>query len=111
MAMQPIDLQTLFTQMDKVGKTQSLQREGLQIQASLQQVESQRKAEEHIREVNETQNMEEETEKVKNDNKRRQYTGQEGNGRESREGDEEDPAGNPGSIQDYRLGRNIDISG
>ena len=36
MAIQPIDLQTLFTQVDKVGKAQSAQREGLAVQQAIQ---------------------------------------------------------------------------
>jgi hypothetical protein len=36
MAIQPIDLQTLFTQMDKVAKQKSAEKEGLVLQQSLQ---------------------------------------------------------------------------
>ncbi|MDR0472552.1 MAG: hypothetical protein LBH43_02605 [Treponema sp.] len=112
MAIQPIDLQTLFTQADKVGKAQSLQREGLQIQQSLQQVDSQRKAEEQIRAVNEAQNTGEGAEKIKDDNKRRQqYSGGEGDKHEEPEKNEESSIPDTGLIRDHRLGRNIDISG
>jgi hypothetical protein len=113
MAIQPIDLQTLFTQMDKVGKNQAAQREGLQIQQALQQMESQRKAEEQIRSVNEAQDMGEEAERLKDRGPRRHYQGQEKSG----ERNTEDDTGNgeekidPGIIRDPRLGRNIDISG
>jgi hypothetical protein len=55
MAIQPIDLQTLFTQIDKVGKAQSAQREGLAVQQAIQGVQLQRKTEEQIQSVNEAQ--------------------------------------------------------
>ncbi|MDR2618442.1 MAG: hypothetical protein LBC62_06190 [Treponema sp.] len=113
MAIQPIDLQTLFTQMDKVGKNQAAQREGLQIQQALQQIESQRKAEEQVRSVNEAQDMGEEAEKLKDKGPRRHYEGREKSGERSAEddADSEEEKTDPGLIRDPRLGRNIDISG
>jgi hypothetical protein len=112
MAIQPIDLQTLFTQMDKVGKAQSAQREGLQIQQALQQVDSQRKAEEHVQSVNEAQNMGEDAEKIKDEGPRRRYESREKNEKPPEDEDaEEDEKEAPGLIRDPRLGRNIDISG
>ncbi|MDR0601237.1 MAG: hypothetical protein LBG42_02545, partial [Treponema sp.] len=56
MAIQPIDLQTLFTQLDKVAKNHASQREGIAIQEAIQGIEIQKKTEEHIQEVNEAQN-------------------------------------------------------
>ena len=114
--MQPIDLQTLFTQLDKVAKTQSLQKEGLQIQAAMQHVQSQKKAEEHIREVNEAQNMGEEN-KIRDDKSGRKFSHNEKE--EDDEGDENnleyesDEVKDEDSslIRDPALGRNIDISG
>jgi hypothetical protein len=113
MAIQPIDLQTLFAQMDKVGKTQANQREGLQIQQSLQQVESQRKAEEQVQSVNEAQDMGDEAEQIKDDAGRRQRQDQDGGRRASSEEEEEpgEKGEDPGLIRDPSLGRNIDISG
>jgi hypothetical protein len=64
MAIQPIDLQTLFTQIDKVGKAQSAQKEGLAAQQALQGVQLQRKTEEHIQSVNEAQDTGEGAEKI-----------------------------------------------
>jgi hypothetical protein len=113
MAIQPIDLQTLFSQMDKVGKNQASQREGLQIQQALQQVESQRKAEEQVQSVNEAQDMGEEAEKIKDNEGRRQSreeAGKEIPEKESPE-PEEDQQEDPGLIKDPSLGRNVDISG
>ena len=56
MAIQPIDLQTLFSQVDKVGRTQMAQREGVAIQQAIHGAELQRKTEEQMQAVNETQN-------------------------------------------------------
>jgi hypothetical protein len=108
--MQPIDLQTLFTQIDKVGRNQSLQKEGLQIQAALQQVQSQKKAEENVRAVNEAQNMADDASKIKDEESRQHnfYHGNE-NGEESSSEEEEKPR--DALIRDPALGRNIDISG
>ena len=110
MAIQPIDLQTLFTQMDKVGKSQIAQREGAAIQHAIQGVQIQRKMEEHIQSVNETQNTGDDgAEKVKDRPAQKE-------GKESGDGKKkENRRGNPEEedipvISDPRLGRNIDIS-
>ncbi|MCL2270197.1 MAG: hypothetical protein FWC24_02525 [Treponema sp.] len=111
MAIQPIDLQTLFTQMDKVGKTQAAQREGQAIQQAIQGVQIQKKTEEQIQSVNETQNMGEDgTEKVKDRHSRREgKESGDGKKKESRKKDEEEKTQIP-VISDPRLGRKIDIS-
>ena len=110
MAIQPIDLQALFTQLDKVGKNQAVIRDGQQIQDSLQQLQSQRKLEENVRSVNEAQNMGEEAGKIKDEGKGREY--QSGT-KERQDNAEEAPVEekNKDLIRDPTLGRNIDISG
>jgi hypothetical protein len=112
MAIQPIDLQTLFTQVEKVGKSQAAQREGLQIQEALHQVQSQKKAEEQVRSVNEAQDAGEGAEKIRDENARRRSPEQ-GEGREEPADGEEDPEkeNREDLIRDPALGRNIDISG
>ena len=108
MAMQPIDLQTLFTQLDKVAKNQTQQREGLQIQAALQQIQSQKKAEEQVQSVNQAQDMGYGTVKVKDENSQHQQA------QDHRENNEDNEARektrNP-AFRDPSLGHNIDISG
>ncbi|AEF80241.1 hypothetical protein [Leadbettera azotonutricia] len=113
MAIQPIDLQALFTQVDKVGKLQANQREGLQIQQALQQADSQKKAEEQVQSVNEAQGTGEEAEKIKDGDKQRQYYTPGEGGKESPEeaDEEEEKKDDPSLIRDPSLGRNIDISG
>ena len=46
MAIAPIDLQTLFTQLDKVGRAQAAQRESQVLQQSIQGAQLQKKTEE-----------------------------------------------------------------
>jgi hypothetical protein len=110
MAIQPIDLQALFTQMDKVGKNQAFIRDGQQIQDALQHLQSQRKLEENVRSVNEAQEMGEEAGKIKDEGKGREY---QGGANERQPDDEEAPAEGEKRdlIKDPSLGRIIDISG
>ena len=110
MAIQPIDLQALFSQIDKVGKNQAVMREGQQIQESLQQAQIQRKLEENIQSVNEAQNMEEETEKIK-DEHRRGAAQRGGKGKEEEEASAEEEYIEPNTIRDPAVGRNLDILG
>jgi hypothetical protein len=109
MAIQPIDLQTLFTQMDKVGKEQSAQKEGLAIQQTLAGIENQKKTEEHIQSVNEAQNTGEGAEKVNDRNQRKKKDEEKSKDRE--DGDEDTKEPERPVIQDPVLGKNIDISG
>jgi hypothetical protein len=113
MAIQPIDLQTLFTQIDKIGKVQSAQREGVAVQQAIQGVQLQRKTEEHIQEVNEAQNSGDGAEKI-NNRDRQGGSAAGGRGRKNDENAEENEAENaesgPSFFQDPSLGKNIDIS-
>jgi hypothetical protein len=108
MAIAPIDLQTLFTQLDKVAKIQSAQRESQVIQQAMQGVQLQRKTEEHIEQVNEAQNMGEGVEKV-NDKKNNEKDKGEEN-RKSREQAEKEEGDNSSVLRDLNLGKKIDIS-
>ena len=111
MAIQPIDLQALFSQLDKVGKTQAVIREGQQLQDALQQNQIQRRLEENVRSVNEAQDMGDETIKVKEE----KGSGAQGKGRGRQEEADESPALDGEEEQDFirdpALGRNIDITG
>jgi len=110
MAIQPIDLQTLFTQMDKVAKTQTAQREGQALQQAIQGVQLQKKMDEQVKAVNETRNIGEDgVEKVKDREKQTQNSGDEKKKeKEKQETSEEEEKDSV--IFDPRLGRNIDIS-
>jgi hypothetical protein len=111
MAIQPIDLQTLFTQIDKVGKDQMNQKEGVHLQAALQSVQIQKKTDERDHSVNETRDAGEGAEQIKDQNPRRQG-GEYPSGRQAGEKDpgESEDRESP-FIRDPALGKNIDISG
>jgi len=112
MAIQPIDLQTLFTQLDKVAKSQAMQREGQHIQESIQQIQIQKKNEQNIQSVNQSQDLGGEAETIK-DEKRHGWRESNGRARERQPEDDELSAAEEERdlIRDPALGRNIDISG
>jgi len=112
MAIQPIDLQALFSQLDKVGKSQTVLREGQHIQESIQQIQIQRKNEQNIHSVNQAQDMGEEAETIK-DEKRQGSRENNGGARERQSQDKElfEADEKQDLIRDPALGRNIDISG
>jgi hypothetical protein len=113
MAIQPIDLQTLFTQMDKVGKDQSVLREGHQIQSALQSARLEQQELQRDHSVNETQDTGQGGTGRVNDRPSRKRNGKEfltKNGREG-EGGEEGEDEDPSVIRDPYLGRNLDVSG
>jgi hypothetical protein len=115
MAIQPIDLQTLFTQLDKVGKNQVSQKEGLHIQQALQNIQIQKKTDEQILSVNETQDTGEGSQRVKDRGPRKK--GEEPGEREEGGAGEGESGENDGTehkvyiIRDPALGKNIDVSG
>jgi len=110
MAIQPIDLQALFTQLDKVGKSQIVQREGQQIQAAMQQVQVQKKIEENVQSVNEAQKAGEEAGTIRDEKERQDNQGGTG-GKPGEKEDAPEEREKPELIRDPALGRNIDISG
>ena len=114
MAIQPIDLQSMFTQMDKVGKAQMAQREGLAMQQAIQNDQLTRKIDEQIQSVNETQNTGDDgTEKVK-DRGAQAHDGEKKKKGKTQEDEESDNSGHNETqafvFHDPRLGRKIDIS-
>jgi hypothetical protein len=105
MAIAPIDLQTLFTQLDKVGKTHAPLKEG--IQQAVESIRIQNKTEEHILEVNEAQDTGEGAEKVKD---REQSNSQQQNESKRNKDENKEDEGAVSVLSDPSLGRNIDIS-
>jgi hypothetical protein len=109
MALSPLDLQTLFTQMDKVGRQEASQREGAAILQSIQQAKHQQQADEKVRSVNEAQGTGEGAEGIKDKNGGRQ--GQDGNRHNNTvENDEEKAREGDKIIRDPDLGMNVDVS-
>jgi hypothetical protein len=112
MALQPIDLQTLFTQVEKIGKEQANQKQGLQLQQAIQGAREQQRTDERIRSVNESQDTGEGVERVKDRSPRKRRD----DGEDQRPGEEiaeADPrfAGDSSVIHDPALGKNVDLSG
>lgn len=109
MAISPLDLQTLFTQMDKVGRQEAAQRDGAAILQSIQQAKQQQQTDERVRSVNEAQNTGEGSEAIKDKNGGR--AGQEQDGKKNLSPEEAEENGEEeGIIRDPDLGRNIDVS-
>jgi hypothetical protein len=112
MAIQPIDLQTLFTQIDKVGKDQAVHREGAQLQASLRsaRAEQQEVARDHS--VTEAQDTGQGgVERVKDQQSRRQGHHWKESPSKGEPGKEGEQADDFCVIRDPCLGKNLDMSG
>ncbi|MDR2659276.1 MAG: hypothetical protein LBC27_04725 [Spirochaetaceae bacterium] len=108
MAMQPVDLQILFSQLDLVAKEAAAQKEGLTLRGAINAASQEKKTEEKSHSVNELHDGSEELEalsseryqgssKRKNDKNPRKY-------REDKK--EEKPV-----IRDPSLGNYIDLTG
>ena len=108
MAISPLDLQTLFTQMDMVGRQEAAQKDGAAVIQSMQHARIQQQTDEKIRSVNEAQNSGDGTEAINDENGGR--AGQEGSRKEHSGETEEKESANDGIIRDPNLGRNIDFS-
>jgi hypothetical protein len=112
MAIQPLDLQALFTQLETVGKTQTNQREGVQLQAAMQGAHIVKQTDERTHAVNELQDAEQgDTERIKDNNAQKKHQrgfyAQDG----SQDSGLEDEPDDPAIIRDPDLGRNLDVSG
>jgi hypothetical protein len=69
MALQPIDLQILFSQLDSVAKDAAAQKDGLMLRAAITASTLERKTEEKSRSVNEMRDSGEELETLNADKK------------------------------------------
>jgi hypothetical protein len=99
----PIDLQTLFTQMNQVGKEQSAQKEGAAIQSSMVNMGLLKQAEEKNASVSESQNIGEAISSLKNEEKKKRgHTGKRGSKGQPAEEKKE-------VFSDPALGHHIDI--
>jgi len=111
MAIQPLDLQVLFSQLDKVAKTQLAQREGLAIQQAVRGVQIQRKADEQAMAVHEVQNAGDGgTEKVKDQGRKGHEDGKEKNKNPRQEALSWQEQQSSPVFRDPGLGKNVDIS-
>ena len=111
MAIQPIDLQTLFSQLDKVARAQLAQREGLAIQQAVQGVQIQRKTDEQAKTVHDVQNVDDDGVAKVNDKGRKGHE----NGREEKKDPQEEASNwqkqvSSSVFRDPGLGKNVDIN-
>jgi len=109
MALLPIDLQTLFSQSQQVGKEQAAQKDAPPAAQSAQGAQLVQKAEVRDHAVNETQNQEQGAEKVKDRSRRGAQRREPRERREGKAAPARPPA--PDVVTDPDLGRNIDVSG
>lgn len=107
MAIQPLDLQTLFTQLDKVGKLQNAEKEGLAVQQSLQSAHVRKKTEEQVQSVDETKQAGEGAEAINDRNARKKSGDQSGGEKREKNASEEKKMR---VFRDPTLGKNIDLS-
>jgi len=109
MAIAPIDLQTLFTQLDKVARTHVSQKEGQPLQQAIQAIQIQKKTDEQILQINEAQNTGEGAEKVKDRaNENQGHSGSKNKGKQNKSDTAEEE--NTFVLSDPSLGKNIDIT-
>jgi hypothetical protein len=107
MPLLPIDLQTLFTQTNQVGREQAARKDAPPLAQQLQGAQLAQKAEQLDHAVNETREQDNQAEKVKDRTRR----GAQRRGR--RQGAKRAaPAALPATdvVRDPALGRNVDIS-
>lgn len=110
MPLQPIDLQTLFAHLNQVGKQQATLKEGAILQQVIKGNELAKEARLKDETVNQTQEEQEESAKVREKQPERKGAGfQEDKGR--KKGEEKEEKQKHNFYEDPALGKNIDISG
>ncbi len=105
MPIQPIDLQTLFSQLANVGKDQAVQKEASILAQTMRGTEIVKEQQHDDNSVNQTKQLADEAGKISDEQKRKQ---------EKREGGEkkrEEKEQDRGFFTDPDLGTHIDISG
>jgi hypothetical protein len=108
MAIQPIDLQTLFARINQVGKEVAEQRGSAEATQAVEGRELVQETDQKNHSVNETKQLDEGPANVREDEEQHGSGGGRGNRkRESTQEDESDPE----VFSDPDLGKNVDISG
>ncbi len=113
MALNPIDLQTLYTQLENVSKNVAFQQQGIQLRNSVQQEDYGRQLMEKEKMVKEAAQEESETVRVKNQQKKNnnQENDSEKKEKDSDSQTPEQPELKTETIKDHRLGHLVDIQG
>lgn len=107
MSIQPIDLQTLFMRLGQVGKEQAAMREAAHLAQAAQGTEIARQSEEAARTVNETKELEEGPDAVKEEE---QNSGRNAEG-ENEETAKKEETEKRDVFSDPALGNKVDLSG
>jgi len=116
-AIQPIDLQTLYTQLDKVGKTQVQQQAAAQSAREVEMAQNKKEAAERLTTVQGTETSEDKSGRVHERTEPEERDREGGSKKERRDGGDQDATGDesllppPEIIKDPALGAHIDISG
>ncbi len=108
MPVTPLDLQTLFSQINQVGKEQAAQKEGAVLQQSMQANTMVKQAQVKDKTVNEAKEPDPEAVKVKDEKKNKTSLKKQ---TEERKGEEKKEDAEREVVKDPALGTHIDISG
>jgi hypothetical protein len=109
MPVTPLDLQTLFSHINQVGKEQAAQKEGTAIQQSMQAHSIVKQTQVKDKTVNEAKEPDTGPAKVKDENKGRQNPAKQGE--EKKEDEKKGGDAKREVVKDPALGIHIDISG
>ena len=110
MGIAPLDLQTLFSQVDKVGKAQAAQKDGQVLHQVMQGVQIQKKADEQMLQVNQAQNQGDGADKVKDRGPNHGHGGEQGSGKNKNRNENPEEEKKHSYFNDPNLGKKIDIS-
>lgn len=112
MAIQPIDLQTLYTQLDKIGKSQVQQQVASQVAREAEMANNRKEAADRLTTVQGTETSDDKTGKVHERTEGETRDGEKGDRRDQApQRDDSEPAPAPEVIKDPALGTHVDISG
>lgn len=110
MAIAPIDLQTLYTQLENVSKNVAFQTQGMQLKDDMQQTEIARQEFMKKRAVTKTREEEEQADTVQERKKGNGQQNQKSPQQRAKQKEENEPVKEI-QIHDFTLGRIIDIQG
>ncbi len=115
MAIQPIDLQTLYSQMDKVSKNVAYQERGVHLNRDVNQADQQKKIDEQRKAIEKAQKDQTESDKVRERSENRQHDSNTADDRKKQDEQAEQVPEQPevqyNWITDSAIGNHIDISG
>jgi len=109
MAIQPIDLQTMYSQMSNVANRVSHEQQGAQIASSLQQQSALIQNEQNVKTVNKAADDEAKSPLVKEDGHSNQESNNSEKKKEAKDNSEQTPSSKTEIREDY-LGRHINIT-